>query len=190
MYCLIDGNDNLIAGPSRSIRQPRSGEIKIRASVPSKPRCGVATVAIGPKFIKINELDIAQFGFELIANDIDDAKSTAFDIVAKKRKSIVDDGIMFDGDQITGDEKNINRLMSIWIGMQIDPTRTIKQKIKNGDHKLKTKADIDALSEALTQHVQGSFSRESDIADLIIAADNVIDIESIINNEVNTGWPS
>lgn len=188
MKYAIVRNNGLVTNPSENCREPKRGERKIKCVYANKLEDIILKKESGFELLKLTGAK-AIFQMKYIDASLAESKDTAFVLIEKKRKEKEEAGVIFDGDVFPVTEKNKNRLMGIWVSMQIDPGRIIDQKIKSGKHKEVGKAEIDALSIAVINHTQNCFSRESEIVGLINAAETRDEVKSIIDSDMGIGWP-
>ena len=114
-----------------------------------------------------------------------DAKAAALSAIANKRWEVEVSHPTFDTSREA--QAQINKA---WMAVQIDPNRVFNYKAKDGSWQQFDKAQIEAIAGAISAWVEDCFDREKDLADAVNAATSIADLESILTNDLPTGWPS
>jgi len=117
--------------------------------------------------------------------DLEEARSSALLAVANKRWEVEVNHPTFDTSREA--QAQINKA---WMAVQIDPNRIFNYKAKDGTWQQFDKAQIEAIAGAISAWVEDCFDREKDLADAVNAATSIADLESILTNDLPTGWPS
>lgn len=94
-------------------------------------------------------------------------------------------GITVGGAVIKTDEVSQSRITGAWATAQINPDVLIDWKGENGWAQI-NKTAIDAISMAVSAHVQACYSKEKFHAEAINALATAADIEAY---DITTGWP-
>lgn len=188
-YCILNNKGHVIDGPKENLRDLRPGERKIKAFIErDHTKDCLLFREYGPVFDSMSN-GKAIFKFHYSNISLTESIDKALVLISDMRKSKEEAGITFDDEPFAVNDKNKSRLMGIWISCQIDPDRDIDMKIKNGKHKKVGKSDIDDLSEAVSNHTQNCYSRESVLVSMIDACESPGDVKSVIDEELENGWP-
>ena len=122
---------------------------------------------------------------ELIVPEIPDAWTQKLSELAAYRYEKETAGITVNGALIRTDEYSQGKINGAWSTAQINPAVLIDFKGVNGWVKLNA-AEITAIAEAVSIHVQSCFSTERIHSDAIAALETS---EAVTAYDLNTGWP-
>ena len=123
---------------------------------------------------EIHEQKLADFGA-----DVDGAKQYARDYFADKRYNVEVGGIDVGGLPVRTDRLTVARIYQANALAVADPTFTTDWKIGDGSFITVDATLIGSLTDAITSHIQTSFSREKTINDEITAATTIAELQAI-----------
>jgi len=123
---------------------------------------------------EIHEQKLADFGA-----DVDGAKQYARDYFADKRYNVEVGGIDVGGLPVRTDRLTVARIYQANALAIQDPTFTTDWKIGDGSFITVDATLIGSLTDAITSHIQTSFSREKTINDEITAATTIAELQAI-----------
>ena len=107
--------------------------------------------------------------------------------LAARRYKAETAGITFNGMHISTERTDQAMLTGAYNATQQNPTRIINWKTKDGFIPLNKDA-IDALSNAVSNHIQACFDNEMAISKQI-TDDSIITAEQVDNIDIEQGWP-
>lgn len=96
-------------------------------------------------------------------------------------------GMVFNGYEVSTDVISQTKIIGAVVGVQIDPTATIKWKMADGEFVTLDAAALVALGSAIRAHVQACFDNEAALASLISVAADEADLDEI---DLTAGWPA
>ena len=106
-------------------------------------------------------------------------KADAQSRLASRRWQAETGGMMFNGTPVATDDRS----KALIYGAR---GRSVKFKTASGQFAPLSASETEALADAVADHVQACFDRESDLLDAINAAETVEELEAV---DINTGWP-
>ena len=121
-----------------------------------------------------HEQTLADFGA-----DVDGAKQYLRDHFARKRYDVEVGGIDVNGLPVRTDRLTVARIYQAKSLALHDPAFTTEWKIANGTFITVDATIIDSISEAVTSHIQASFSREKEINEEITSATTIAELQAI-----------
>jgi len=120
------------------------------------------------------------------ADELAAAKVARLAALAAHRYEIETAGISFGGTTIPTDRQTCAILTGAYVQAAGNPAFAIKFKSPDGTFSPINAAQILAVGDAVTAHVQACFARESDLADAINAAQDFAALAAI---DTGSGWP-
>ena len=111
---------------------------------------------------------------------LSDLKADAISRLASRRWQAETGGMTFNGAPVATDDRS----KALIYGAR---GRTVKFKTASGQFVPLSASETEALADAVADHVQACFDRESDLLDAINAAETVEELEAV---DISSGWPA
>ena len=119
---------------------------------------------------------------------LDEYKEEKIGFVVDKQYQVADSGIDVNGLFVATTIDSISEITGAVQGNGRNPTKIRKVNLRGGRIQA-DKATLEALAEAVDDYRQACHDRGYDICELISAATTKPEIDSILNTEMNIGWP-
>jgi hypothetical protein len=117
---------------------------------------------------------------------IAEIKASKLAALAKRRWEAETGGITVNGASVATDEVSQTKIIGAVVGAQMDPTVTMKWKMKSGQFVTLDAASIVGVAMAVRAHVQACFDKEAELRAQIEPSLNPDFIEAF---DIETGWP-
>lgn len=95
-------------------------------------------------------------------------------------------GIVVDGAEIRTDRESQSKISGALQLVERNPTAVIDWKGANGWVQIQ-KPEVEMIADLVAAHVQACFTRERQLHDLIMAAEDIAALDAI---DIDAGWPS
>lgn len=118
---------------------------------------------------------------------LDELKQAKISELAAKRWQVETSGTIFNGMSLATDTVSQIKYVGAVVGVQMDPSNTLKWKMADGSFVELDATAITAIAMAVRTHIQACFDKEADLKVLVEAAISKEELDAI---DIYTGWPA